>query len=260
MILVQIHKKFYTVPQSWNELSSKQLLACVKVLYSQKQMLDAQVTLFKILTGASWWRLCLAGPLDIEDKLYLTDFLFEENNLTKNLLPSYPFLYGPADDFNNLLVQEFIFSEMYYERHKDSKLLHSSDLNMLIATLYRPAKWFYNKKINRSGDVRKKYNDNLTARYAKVIAKWPLSIKLGILHWYEGCRLKLIKDNPDVFGASGGTAAKYGLWSIMRGIAEKGIHGTINLVENMFVKVFMMELNEVVEEAARIPKPKPHTT
>jgi len=250
MTLVQLNKKWYSIPTMWNELTSKQLVAILRVCNANWSLMEAQVQLFKILTGIRWIKLWWLGPLEIEDKLYLVDWVFKDNSLTKNLLPIYRHHYGPADNFSNLQVCEFIFTEQYYQQYKEQGDLQY--LNRLLAILYRPAKAGYNKNRNEDGDIREPYNDNLTTVYARKIARWPIPLKEAILFWYEGCRNSLVNDNPDVFGGAGGDPAKYGLWSVMRGVAEKAIHGNINQVEKMYVRVFMMELNELVAEADRI--------
>lgn len=237
------------MPTQWDELSGKQLIAALQA-FNALSGIALQIRLFKIVSGASWLRLILAGSAAyITDKLYLINFLFDFNTLTKNPLPRFRNWYGPTDELNNLQVCEFIFSETYYQQYKDSG--DNNHLHNLIATLYRPAKRSYDRKRNEDGDIREAFNDNLTKLYATRVAKWPPRAKKAILFWYEGCRAFLINSNPDVFG-SVGEPAKYGLWSVMRGIAEKNIHGNINSVEKMYVKVFLMELNELVEESRRI--------
>ncbi|THU34253.1 hypothetical protein FAM09_24860 [Niastella caeni] len=247
---VNLNKKWYNIPETWDELTCRQLVQVLRICNLGHTLLVAQVQLFKILTGIRWFILWWNGPMEIEDKLYLVDWVFEENTITKNLLPIYRGRYGPADNFSNLQVCEFIFTEQYYQQYKEEGGVQH--LNTLIAILYRPLKKGYNKLRNEEGDMREPYNDNLTALYVRSVARWPVAIKEAILFWYEGCRTSLVKNNPDVFGGAGGDPAKYGLWSVMRGVAEKAIHGNINDVERMYVHVFMMELNELVAEADRI--------
>lgn len=251
MKVIEIHNKFFSIPTQWNELTAMQLRKIVQILLGSDLLIPGQVKLFKILTGCSWWNLWRIGPWEYDDKLYLTEFLLKENSLTKNLIPQYRGLFGPADEFNNMIVSEFIFAEQFYALHKNNE---PTALDSLIATLYRPAKRFYNRKLNKDGDIRKEFNDNVLPFYTGKVSKWPMDVKLSILHWYEGCRLKVISDNPSVFGASSGESALYGLFSVMRGVAEKGVHGDLSKVEKMYVKVFLLELNELVAEAARIEK------
>lgn len=260
MTIVQINKRYYKTVTLWNELSGKQLLHVINTFERAESVIVAQIALFKIICGISWFRLWLAGTLEIEDKLYLTQFLFDKNTLTRNAIPKYKKLYGPTDEFTNMIVSEFIFAEQSYRQYKDDHQTvqaKEDHLNNLIAVIYRPGKKGYNLSVNVDGDVRQPFNDNLTLQYKNRVARWPKIIKLSILHWFEGCLFNLIDLNPDIFGGSSNEIAKYGLWSIMRGVAEKGIHGDINQVEKMYVKVFMMELTELNAEAVRLESIKP---
>lgn len=252
-MIIELHNRYYQTPVKWNDLSRKQLLQIIDIIYSDIGEVEGRVKIMKVLTGISWLRLWWGGMFDIDDKLHLTDFLLQENTLTKNLIPKYKKLYGPADDFSNLIVSEFIFAEQFHGLYKETKDVEN--LDRMIACLYRPCKFLYNKKLNKDGDVRRDFNDHVIDYFAKKISRWPMNVKLGILTWYEGCRQKLVEDNPAVFGgSSSGETALYGLFSIMRGVAEKGIHGSLPQVEKMFVKVFLLELNEQVAEAERIER------
>ena len=247
---IQLRNKWYKVPTTWDELTGKQLVNCLKICNCSYSLIKSQVQIFKLFTGVTWLRLWWCGAAEFDDKLYLVNWVFEENTITKSLLPAYKGFYGPADNFRNLQISEFIFTEVCYQQFKEEGKEH--ELNTLIAILYRPAKLSYNKRRNEDGDLREPFNDNITDLYARKVARWPMPVKEAILFWYEGCRNNLVRNNPEVFGGTGGEPAKYGLWSVMRGVAEKAIHGNINQVEKMFVHVFMMELNELVAEADRI--------
>jgi hypothetical protein len=254
MILLEIKDEQYSIPTAWNELTSGQLVRVVR-LFDRKELPEqaAKVELLKIMTGIGWVKMWYNGFGAIEDKLHHTEFLLKENLLTKNLFVAYDGFYGPADDFNNLLIKEFIFTEMFYQEYKDLPLEKSGSLDRMIAILYRPLKAGYDLTTNIDGDPRESFNENLTEHYSKEVSCWPMHIKLSMLQWYEGCKASLVAANDDIFsGKSTGEPAKHGLWSVMRGVAEKGVHGNIHQVEQMFLKVFMMELNELMEEAKRI--------
>lgn len=256
MVTININKIFYSIPSTWNELNGRQLIEVIQTINRQGIfLLDAQVRLLKTLLNLTWWRMWLAGAASFDDKLYLTDFLLQENTLTKNLLPTYKGMYGPADDFGNLLICEFIFTEQNYQAYNETA--NNDALNSLVAILYRPCKKRYNRKRNPEGDIREPYNDNLTALYAAQVSRWPVVVKLAILHFYEGCRQKLQQDFPEPFSGGSGEESKYGLWSVMRGVAERAVHGDLKQVEKMYLKEFMMELTELMAEARRIQSPKP---
>jgi len=258
MKVIELNKRIYTVPETWNELTGGQLLQVMEVLYGRYEVKEAQLKLLKILTGCSWYRFFLTPVEERVDYLYLTHFLVNESNLTKQLLPVYKGFYGPDDDFNNITGEEFVFSEDYYFKcftqssYDAPREMQEEYLNELVAVLYRPKKNGYDLALNKDGDARQPFNQNVSAYHAKnTIKKWPLEAKLAIFTWYEVCRMQMIEQNPDIFSGGSGEAAKYGLISVMRVIAEGGIHGTFDQVQKMYVKMWMVELNEKYEEAKR---------
>jgi hypothetical protein len=258
MTQISFFNTWFTIPQQWNELTKKQLLGIMHV-FNQGHPLDVtMVKLLMILTGMKKWQRALVSPHDVNEYLYLTEFLIRENHLTKNLLPKYAGMYGPADNFNNLVMDEFVFSEQFYLDWKadETKI---ENLNKLVAVLYRPGKnfykgWLYNHLKNPSGDHRKPFNENLCMYNSTHSVKlWPHDVKVAIAEWYGACREQMTKDFPAVF-SSGGDLAKYGLLSMMRNVAAGRVHGNFRDVETQFVKMIMIELDEMISEAEAIKK------
>lgn len=254
MLLIQINKKSYNVPENWNELTGRQLLQVMDSLFVKSYSTEQLVLkLFQIITGMSSFRLAATPISELEDFIYLVSFLFKPVDITKNVLLRYKNFYGPDDEAGNLIMQEFVFSEGYFMNWFENKE-DAGSINSLISVLYRPGKRGYNKKLNPDGDIREPYNQNACNYYAKKkIAKWPLQVKLAIAYWYSACRQKLVNDNPDVFGGSG-EPAKYGLVSIMMNVAEDGVFGDFDKVEKKHVNLMLMHLNEVVEKAKKMEK------
>jgi hypothetical protein len=258
---IELNKKTYHIPSAWNELSQKQLLKLMDILYSNQDAGSALLQIFRILTCMTQFTFFSTRVKDMEDFLYLCEFLLEKNTLTKNLIPIHEGFAGPKDDFGNLTGLEFVCSEDYYFRaftkdHPDAQREMSIEmLNEFVAVLYRPIKDNYNIKIDPDGDIRSPFNENICHYHAVgQIRYWPLQVKLAIFTWYEGCRQKMIEENPDVFDGGSGEPAKYGLLSVMRTIAETGIHGDFDKVQKMFVKMWMIELNEKAEEVKQLKK------
>lgn len=209
----------------------------------------------------SWYRFFKAPMIDKAAFLDVTYFLVNENTLTKQLIPGYNGLCGPADDFNNITGEEFIFSEDFYFRSYTKapdqafRVMNESVLNDLVAVLYRKKKPGYDTRLNADGDPRQPFNQNICAYNSiAIISKWPFAAKLAVFTWYEACRQQMIEGNPDIFSGGEAEPAKYGLISVMRVIAEGGIHGTFENVQKMYVKMWMVELNEKADEIKRIDK------
>jgi len=258
---VEINKRIYLVPDQWNELTGPQIVSVMEVLYGDHEVNEALLRLLKIITGMKWMRWCRTPISEKMEFLYLTHFLINENNLTRQLLRQYRGYHGPDDDFNNLTGEEFIFSENFYfksftivEENK-SRQINEEGLNNLVAVLYRPIKPGYHLKKNPDGDPRVPFNQYISAYNAeKKIKRWPLAAKLAIFTWYECCRQNMISANPEIFTGGNNEPARYGLISVMRLIAEGGIHGDFDKVMKMYVKMWMIELNEKAEEAKQAEK------
>ena len=232
----------------------------MKVLYGGEPANVALLKLLRILTGMSWYRF-FCCPLDQKAEfLHLSEFLLAGNTLTKNLLPEFDNFFGPADDFNNITGEEFVFSEHHYFKafsfpEDGPRLIHEEGLNQLVAVLYRPKKQKYDIYRNPDGDPRQPFNQHLCAYNTRhIISRWPAEVKMAVFQWYECCRQQMIEENPDIFSGGSGEEARYGLISVMRVIAEGGIHGTFDQVQKMFVKMWMVELNEKYLEAKRAMK------
>jgi len=251
--IIKIRRKYYNIPTDWNELTADQLLQVMDV-FSNKNYAPEQtlLKLLKILLSMSYRKWFTLKAEDVEEYIYLVGFIFFETNyLTKQLIPMHNGFYGPSDEIGNMVMKEFVFSEHFFMQWQDDKenldLLHS-----FIATIYRRSKPNYNFYWNPDGDPRTEFNENICEWNAKhFIAGWPLNIKQAIAHWYGSCRLKLVDDNPEVFGGTG-EPAKHGLISIIRDVAKNGAYGKFDEVENIPVNLMMIELNEVVEEGKKL--------
>jgi len=136
----------------------------------------------------------------LESLMKLTDFLFSENNLTKNLIPDFSIYfkkyYGPSDGMKNISAGEFAFSDMFFLRwikHRKEKYL-----DVLIACLYRS---FYvsPSHINYEGDVRAPFSQHTIESREIVFGQLSSDVKYAILLWYWGCRNEIVKNNQSIF-------------------------------------------------------------
>jgi hypothetical protein len=178
---------------SWNELTEKQLKRVAKLLFSDKSYHSYLIRQMMVMTGLKRRHVISFTPEQLTQLNHLFDFLLEENNLTRQLIPSFSIgllrrkLYGPGDGLASVNANEFMEADDYYmefEKTKDIK-----QIDKLIACLYRPK----NKEVNVkseafAGDVRLPFNPYTVERRAKKIAWLDSSTKLGILLWYKGCR------------------------------------------------------------------------
>jgi hypothetical protein len=264
VILIEINNKPLSVPQSWNELTGRQLVEVMNVLFVKKYSGEEKVLqLLRIVFSMNRREYRRVSVFDIDEFLYLMHFLVRDKiDLTRNLIPKYRHInvfgiweefYGPDDECNNLIMEEFVFAENYFmewfENKDDEELLSE-----FVAILYRPGRKDYDYKRNPKGDYREDFNENTSHYNAKKFIKlWPKSLKLSIAYWFSGCWHKWVQDNPNVFSGSG-EPSQYGMVSVMRNVAKDGIYGDFNQVGRTYVNQILMELNEVVAEAEKMKR------
>ncbi len=262
MTIIEINKKLWPFPEKWDELSPGQCIAVMQVLCCGYNTAQARLQFIRILSGCGWWHYIRqssrrGGMQKIEEQLYLCDFLFAHPQRTINPLPVYDYLIGPDDDFNNLLMGEFAYAQDYYEKYQENSQ-DMEALNSLCATLYRPAMRM-ETKYGAAGafipdDFRQPFTEAGMKFRKKQVAKWPFHIRELIFFWYSGCLKKLTADNADVFSGGDGEPALHGIVSIMRNVAKEGTYGDFNKVEQLYVKMLMVELRESKAEAAKMDK------
>lgn len=225
----------------------------MNVLAAHDSVDKTVLQLLRIIMGIGWLRFLMIPMREKDEFLYLTFFLIEKNDLTRQIIKRYRGCAGPDDDFNNISGSEYVFTEEYYFRYIETQDIMW--LDQLVAALFRRRKRLYNHRINPAGDHRRPFNQyECSYRAGHSVKKWPFGIKLAIFYWYTACREKMLRDNPDIFTGEATEPARYGLISLMRVIAEGGIHGTFEKVEQMHVKMWMMELNERTDEAKKQAK------
>lgn len=263
MTTISLRTKTFQVPQSWNELTAKQLLQVINTVHSgvstdfgHMMILKTLVNMPLVFWNALKWN-------EISDFLYIPKDLLQ-TRLTKQLLPvQQKWFHGPADEFNNLGMEEFIFTEDHFFKWVDTHNDH--DLDLLCACLFRPAKkWHitregikerYDLQVNPAGDVRVPFNHFECSHNAMHhIRFWDPAKKLAILTWYEHNRLQLVDDFDNVFSGGGGEPAKYGLLTMMRNLAQAGTHGQWEKIEKLPLKLAMIELDEIKTEAEAIDR------
>ncbi|MFY0628682.1 MAG: hypothetical protein JXR07_20485 [Reichenbachiella sp.] len=198
----------------FDELSADQLLDIVDVMHSRLSF-DQKVARYTMILmdfkrdwRSAWNWLFRLSADDKMDIARITEFIHEEPQLTKNLLPvlkighlwkKSQYLYGPGHKLKKMVFMEFIKCEVYFLKfhnlYKKEKQLTKdavSALDMLVATLYRPAR----KNVDDeafNGDLRRKYNDDQVEWIALHVKKLSLNVKLSILIFYTSCRLEMIK-------------------------------------------------------------------
>jgi hypothetical protein len=254
---IYYNKTRIRVPESWNQLTRKQLVRLTDLLHKGLHEDVVALEALRILWSKTklqfyglmrLWKPKVWDDLKVRALAHITWIFEKEVVLTEQLIPKYKGLYGPAAEFNNLKMIEFHACEVYYHRYISDKDIVW--LNRLVAVLYRPGKKKYNKKLDKDGDIREPFSEYISAYYADRCAKWSEAVKQSILTWYDGNRQMLIKFNQDVFSGKSDSKSNIadGMYGVIRAIAQSGIHGDFDKVSEMNVHKAVMEMRKSIEE------------
>lgn len=267
-------KKEYKLPESWNELSGQQLIAIAPILLKKEISIQEQWYVAHTLCGFKSDLYTVEQSRqkngydylanEIREKILpLIQFLFDKNELTKQLIPvievagEYKFfgtteLYGPIDDFNNITIAEFSDTESclnMFEETRDALWLHR-----FLAIMYRPKK----KKASPhsadfDGDVRVPYNFHCNDLIAVKTGSIDERIKCAILLWYYGCRAEFVANNKFLFqSASSGDSGSGGITDLIHALAGPKF-GTVEETGKVLLKVAVRELKLLHEANANQP-------
>jgi len=219
MHTVQIGTRVKPVAASWDELSPKQLLALMPVVYGLYPNQTAQrLRVLPLLLGITPTFLLKLTAVQVVEISWLADFVLDEPcTLTAQLLPVLSRkwyehdLYGPTAGLDNLTFLEFVFADSYFVAH--CRAPEAGWLDKLLAVLYRPERRRYRPTApDYGGDRRQDFNENLLELNEKRVASLPEATKLAVLTFYRGCRHALEQAYPLVFAEAGEQPASTGGW------------------------------------------------
>ena len=252
-LIYDTRQKELLLPEAWEELTATQFIEVAGLLHAgiaDKDILYDKALYY--LSGRSLYNF-LRIPLYVRKAAYEhIEWVFTSQQVTEQLLPVYDGLYGPASDFNNLVLAEFHHSEAAFH-----KLIHdkeASALDDLAAVLYREPKPGYDKEKNIDGDIRVKFNHGSLEYYTSKVRQWPLAVKQGIAIWYNACRQNLLENYKPAFQGSGQTKdVQYfeGLFGMIRGLSGPK-YGTFKEVEQMNVHTAFMDIVLSLQEAEEL--------
>lgn len=262
-----MNKLFYNgvdyieVPSGWHECERWQLAALVRHMHDKQDLFAHRLMAFFILASTKdhfKHQLIIAG-LDEEDRhdvaKHLTWWLYEKPIYFRhNPFPKYKGYHGPGADFQYVYFEEFIKAEKYYTAFAQDH--QPEDLDGLVASLYRPKRWFYDEKnpLNPE-DPRVLFSNSLHSVMLEKVKDWPEDLKLSIFYYFDSCLQLLVKLFPWAFTPAGESGPKLAndskktLYHVARELA-KGIQLEQVLMRPV-VPIFF-ELNESRIDAEKL--------
>lgn len=188
-------RKTYTLPAAWNELSREGLLIIAQAI--QLQPGEAKLRILQQLSGIPQKLLLRLSTAQVANLTRLLDWIWLDNTLTRNLLPSLTAekktLYGPADSLKNMSWQEFIAAEKYFRAYAAQP--SEEMLEYLIACLYRPASPDKDARI----DCREDFSLYTIEIHRQTVRKCLPEEKLSVLFFFIGCYNEMKALYPFVF-------------------------------------------------------------
>lgn len=242
--------KTYRAPSNWNGLTPLQLIRWAAVVFGKASEGDKLRLAVAIMYGIEW-KVYKNLADHYKAQLFPTvKFVFTQCECDKWLIRKirigFRRYHGPADKLSNLTANEFFnFTEVLYSRWQKTK--SDAYLNALCAVLYRPK-----RKAEVFDDIRCILTDAGVALRAKKFKRVNLASKQAILLNYEGCRMFIIKSNPDIFKANGHIQRNQTPRDLVLALSD-GPFGNYKATQEANLYKFLQHVNQVIEEN----KPKP---
>jgi hypothetical protein len=253
MVVGIYDNELYHIPDSYNELTRDQLIKLAPLLTRKDEPGVIGLQVLQVLLQLSKVKFFFLDTEVKEQLLPFTAWVFEKNNLTKQIIPVYSHwlnsYWGPKSDFDNITLSEYHCTEIYYAMLLQDKKPEA--LDALISVLYRKSKPGYDFKKDPDGDCRRDFNEHEIEYWSKKVSSLPSDLKQAILLWYDGCRESLVQLYPAVFRPSDSAEASdtKGMFSVMRGLADGAKYGSFNEVKKLNLHTALMEMEQLIKEA-----------
>jgi len=200
---VQIDNIRRSLPSTWNELTSQQLLFVSRLFREMLTIADFRVRALREFLSVKRKAFKRVAPEDAYFLCRTLDFLTIEVTLTKNVIPVIRIglkkYYGPSDAMTNCTFGEFtLASSVLEEFHKSSSEDH---LDQLVAILYRPKKafWFIRKHFTDHQDPRVRFMNRSLNKRAGRMAKIDHCLKYSVFLFFTGVLNSLTTLYPYVY-------------------------------------------------------------
>lgn len=196
----------FTIPTSWNELTTRQRSKISDLIFNAEQ--GSKGVYFAILfhlfcpaeaTTIKGWKerykfLRLILQVPFRELIQYIEFIFKDLNLTKfpkSVKIAGVEYFGPADRLSNISIEELNFAYKFYFDWISNKDI--SALDRLVTTLYRPA----TNEIK--GDVREAFNEHLIQSRGNIFPKLPEEQKISIGFAFKGSVEYMFSKYPVIF-------------------------------------------------------------
>lgn len=283
MITVTINTTEYTMPGSWEEMTTQEYLHCIAAQQVEvtdanfdEQIAEVKMRLLKKLLNIPWWdflgwkwnRFFVKQEIVPErwwilewheELLPLVDYVFMgEKTFTKNLIPTFKYkgvtFYGPSDRLTNVIGHEAEISEYLYSIYREKN--NTDALNMFIGCLYRrrDKQASVDALVYERGDARIAFNENRVEQDGKFLSGLNENIKQGIIFWWENCKRSYQEQYSDVFSGGSASEVDYEHFRKLLRMLSGEKRGTVSEVKKMPLHEIYFELSELNRERLEMEK------
>lgn len=253
---------------SWDELSKEQVLRLCRVLMRGGKTMEKHVLMvlmdvkrgifkdglrLKFLKGYPEWFIDYLSVNEevtgwVHDSAALSNYYFDKLRVNGRTW------YGPPGDMLTISVAEFVECHSYYtayvEKCKAEK--DATDLlDRMIATLYRPGRFFYGFEKMFSGfkiDRRAMSNEYRMEKRVRAIAKLRPELKMALLVQYAGT-MEVFSKNFEYAFAAGGDSADGGNWIKLLMAMSGDIFGNYEETKLVDVYTFFMKVDDNIKQS-----------
>jgi len=200
---VQIDNIHRSLPSTWNELTSRQLLFISRLFHEKLPLVDFRVRALREFLSIKKKAFTKIDPEDAHFLCETLDFLTKEVTLTRNVIPMIRIglrkYYGPSDAMTNCTFGEFTLACSALDDYQ--KTAEEKYLDQLVAILYRPRKfcWSLRKYFTDNQDPRAKFMNRTLKRRARKIGKLDHCIKYSVYLFFNGVLNSLPSLYPYVY-------------------------------------------------------------
>lgn len=250
MNVIVIGRNKFTGPKSWDDITPRHFLQLLNWRICLGGEPAGRWALLQLWYGIRYRHTRLLDDAQREWLISHLDFLDQapERWILPKLKLKRRTYIGPGDGLEYLSFGEFMHAQAARDKYLSTGL--TTDLAALMASLYRPKAFFWQK----SGEANRQLFDMRTlTRQVSLLAHFPESVALGTLLNYEGCLERFPTQFEYLFnqsgqGDQGGTWLDVGL-SLAR---QTSALGTFAQLEQTNLFLVLTTLDALMKENAEL--------
>lgn len=236
---VELDNSKYKIPENWNEIPRKKVIAYLSMVYGREESHDNRIKVIRSfipVNDKTWNKLTPEQIYALLNLVYWFWITPTQSFLFKSFRHRGRTYLTPDANFSNLTFGEFVVANGYFQRFTNKNRPDLKALDFLTATICRPErKDLDTDDTDWDGDYREKYNSKICEQRANELSDLPVGIKIAAAnYWVAGMKYihknfkKLWEDSDD---SQPVLDNGLGWVNTMFSVAEEGTFGKMKEVE-----------------------------